>query len=312
MRGRRKQMRLGNLVWGAAVAGLGAGLAAAMRRYRQHLGIERARSREAQSQSMAALQMRDHLMASASHDLKTPLASIRLVTHVLKRAADEGAVGPEQLRERLQLIEANVSKMASLINEMLDVARLQGGQPVELHLADTDLVALAHRVADNLEIDSAHHLVNVQAGVPALIGHWDADRLERLLTNLVNNGLKYSPAGGEVTIALDHGRRAGKEVAVVDIRDQGIGVPAEDLPRVFDWFFRGRNAGDTTGTGVGLASAKLIVEKHGGSIGIKSRPGRGTSVTIKLPLGTLDRQRQDVQPEGAIREEAARSSPGRE
>jgi signal transduction histidine kinase len=300
----------GNLLWGAAVAGLGAGLAAALRRFRLQLAIERERSREAGSQTTAALQMRDHLMASASHDLKTPLASIRLLVHVLKRDAEKGQVTPEQLRERLELIEANVNKMSSLIREMLDVARLQGGKPIQLQLADTDLVALTKRVAGNLEVDSSRHRIRVEASEASLTGRWDAGRLERLLTNIVNNARKYSPAGGEVTIGVSRGRRAGGDVAMVQIRDRGAGIAPEDLPHVFDWFYRGRNTGHVSGTGVGLASAKMIVEKHGGSIDIKSGLGRGTTVTITLPLG-LGPRREDVQPGRSRLADPPLSSPGR-
>ncbi|MFI5268333.1 MAG: sensor histidine kinase, partial [Chloroflexota bacterium] len=115
-----------------------------------------------------------------------------------------------------------------------------------------------------------------------------------VLTNLVSNGLKYSPDGGDVTIRLACEQRRGHDVAVLSVSDEGMGIPARDLPHVFEWFHRGSNVIDFAGTGVGLASAKLIVEKHGGKIHVSSRQDKGTTVTLRLPVEAATR-REEVQ-----------------
>jgi len=128
--------------------------------------------------------------------------------------------------------------------------------------------------------------------------------MERVLQNLIGNALKYSPGAGQVRVSL--GQHDGW--ASVSVADQGLGIPAEDLPHVFDWFRRGRNVEHISGTGVGLAAAREVVRKHGGSLEVASRPGRGTIVSLRLPLAP-PRQREDVRSPLAARPPAA-AAPG--
>jgi signal transduction histidine kinase len=253
-------------------------------------------SATAQAEVAALSQLRDHLIASASHDLKTPLAAIRLMTHLIDRDASQGSVDLKQLRQRVTQIELNASRMSSLIAELQDVARLQGGRSIELHPSRTDLVALANKVARNFEMMETLHRVQVHADRPELAGRWDSERLERVLTNLVANGLKYSSDSGGVIIRVGTSRRG--EQAKVVVEDRGIGIPAGDVPRLFEWFHRGGNVGHTSGTGIGLASAKLIVEAHGGAVRVSSRLGHGTKVEVRLPLQEPERREweADVSP----------------
>lgn len=274
---------MGNIAWGIATAGLAAAVAVLLRRDVYYSDRGRQLRASAQAERLAAAQMRDLLMASASHDLKTPLASIRLLTHLIRRDAESGKIAPEALLERAALIDVNAGKMTSLIAELLDVARLQGGGVIELQPVEADLVALAHKVADSFELTAGKHRIVVRSEEAHLAGLWDANRLERVLTNVVGNSLKYSPAGGDVVVRLSRERRGGRDLAVVSVTDSGIGIPMRDLPHIFDWFHRSSNVGDLAGTGAGLPSAKLIVERHGGTIDVSSRPGRGTTVTIRLP-----------------------------
>jgi signal transduction histidine kinase len=118
-----------------------------------------------------------------------------------------------------------------------------------------------------------------------VVGEWDRMRLERVLDNLLSNAVKYSPQGGPIAIRVGREDDAGGAWAVVSVRDDGIGVPAEDLPWIFERYRRAGNvAGRVAGTGIGLAGARQIVEQHGGTIGVESDEGQGTTVTVRLPL----------------------------
>jgi signal transduction histidine kinase len=164
---------------------------------------------------------------------------------------------------------------------VLDAARLQEGRPLELDRRPTDLVALARRAAAECQQTTGRHRIRCEAQVPRLVGRWDAARLERVLGNLLDNAVKYSPGGTEITLTV---ARSGA-TAVVAVRDRGVGIPAGDLPRVFERFYRGSNvAGRIGGTGLGLAGVKRIVEQHGGTIEVESVEGVGSTFTVRLPL----------------------------
>jgi len=294
-----------NLPLYLATAALGGAVGVLARRNREHARRSQEALARAEAHSLAAHRLREHLMASASHDLKSPLAAIRLLTHLIKREAEQGRVDREELLGRVELIETNVAKMSSLIAELLDVARLQGGRPIELHPEETDLVALARKIASSSHLSSGEQPVLVEADVPRLTGRWDAGRLERVLTNLVSNGIKYGPPRGQVTIRL----ASEDDMAVVSVVDRGCGIPAEGLPHIFEWFYRGGNVAQLAGSGVGMASAKLIVEQHGGTIDVDSRVGEGTTVTLRLPMRSTH-QREDVRPESATPAAVEPPSPG--
>jgi signal transduction histidine kinase len=183
----------------------------------------------------------------------------------------------------LERIDIAATRMTRLIQDLLDVARLQSGQQLELQLAPTDLVAIVQQVLAEQEEQTEQHELRLVATQPAVSGQWDAIRLERVVRNLVSNAVKYSPNGGAVTVTVDLLPEQGQARLIVE--DAGIGIPATDLPHVFDGFRRASNvAGRIGGTGIGLASTRQIVEQHGGTIGIESEEGRGTRVTVSLPL----------------------------
>jgi signal transduction histidine kinase len=126
----------------------------------------------------------------------------------------------------------------------------------------------------------------VQTHEARLIGVWDAARLGRVLDNLVANAIKYSPAGGQISIEVEQEVGAAGGWAALCVRDEGIGIPEADQPHIFERFRRGGNVvGHIAGTGIGLAGACQIVEQHGGSIVVSSREGAGSAFTIRLPLG---------------------------
>ena len=205
---------------------------------------------------------------------------------------------------------------------MLDSTRLEAGQRLELRRDLTDAVALARRVAAEQQATTERHRVRVETALPELTGAWDAVRLGRVLDNLLANAIKYSPAGGDVVVTVAREDRAGAAWAVLAVTDHGLGVPAADLPRIFERFRRAGNvAGRIGGTGIGLASARQLVEQHGGTIAVDSVEGAGSTFTVRLPLGARGRQgaRRRARPGGGLSrtggpgdgEPARRPHPGR-
>ena len=130
-----------------------------------------------------------------------------------------------------------------------------------------------------------------------VVGLWDADRLTRVLENLVANAIKYSPAGSTVVVRVDREEAPDGPLAVLSIADQGVGIPAADLPHIFERFRRGGNvAGRIAGSGLGLWGSQRIVAQHGGTIAIDSTEGKGTTVTVRLPLKVGEEMPDDASP----------------
>lgn len=235
-----------------------------------------------QAESAAALRARDELLASISHDFKAPLTTIRMQAQLLSRRVRAGRIPtPDDLLEQLHRIERTTDEATALIDELLEISRLEAGQPIELNREPTDLVQLTRRVVAAYQPRIEQHRLTFSSTEAELSGRWDARRLERVLGNLLDNALKFSDADGEVVVGLT---REGDD-AVLQVRDYGIGIPAADLPRIFDRFYRGSNVtGRTHGTGIGLASARQIVEQHGGTLTAESKEGWGSTFVMRLPL----------------------------
>ena len=236
---------------------------------------------------------REEFLSSASHDLKTPLTSIRGQAQLARRrlarlASADGADGADvtPIDGSLARIDVSTGRMLALINELVDLTRARLGTSLELDRQPTDLVALVGAAAAQYEGPDARRIV-VESAEPALWATVDAARLGRVVDNVLSNALKFSPGGGEVRVRLSREPSAGADgsVAAIAVTDRGVGVPAADLPHIFERFQRAGNvAGRIEGTGVGLASARHIVEQHGGSIAVESVEGAGSTFTVRLPL----------------------------
>src|SRR5207247_1696490 len=171
------------------------------------------------------------------------------------------------------------------LTELLDHTRLQMERPLDLAVQPTDLAALIQRVAVAHQQATERHTIQIQSTLSELQVSCDPARVERLLSNLLSNAVKYSPEGGAITVALSREDDAAGAWAVLQVRDRGLGIPVEDLPYVFERFYRGRNVAYTVqGTGLGLASARQIVEQHGGGVAATRNPDGGTTVTVRLPV----------------------------
>lgn len=269
---------------------------------RAALAVENARL---YGEAHAAVRVRDEFLASATHDLKTPLTVIKAQAQLLHRRASKASSDDAQrVRAEASRISVAATKMVGLVDQMLDVAALQMGKPLELRRRPTDLVALCRDTVADLTDPRGQHTLRLEAKQRKVVGNWDASRIERVLHNLLSNAMKYSPQGGEVLVHVrceeEHGERGSKPWAVLQVTDQGLGIPAEDLPRVFERFYRARNVvGKIAGTGIGLAGVRQIVEEHAGQIVVDSKEGKGTTVTIRLPLDEAAAVREDEQPSAA-------------
>jgi len=238
-------------------------------------------------QAQDALHVRDEVLASISHDLRTPLTTIKgMASLLIKRLTSGTAPTPEVIVERLGLVSRAATQMEGMIGDVVDLSRLDAGRTIDLDLRDVDLVPLVQRMADEYRGQSTSHHLRVETGLPALVGVWDSGRLERVLLNLLSNAMKYSPDGGAITLSVSQELRDdGKAWARLGIRDEGVGIPGAELARIFERFYRGSNvAGSIRGVGIGLTSAKGLVEQHGGRLELESEEGRGTVATVWLPL----------------------------
>jgi protein-histidine pros-kinase len=268
----------------------GRGFVAAVREVGAHTRLEQeclvrlAEERSAPSAAEAADRLRDAYLATVAHDLKRPLTVIKGRAQLIEDMTSEldGHPTAAQIRTLSKRISDSTENMTLVLQELRDVAQLRIGQPPTLNRAEVDLIALAQRIAADHAVDDRQR---IQVHVPSgpVVGHWDASRLERVLHNLIENALKYSPHGTRVTVTVS----CDGDSAILEVSDEGIGIPAVDMAHVFDWFRRGTNvAGVAPGTGLGLAGVKQIVELHGGSVSVSSKEGTGSVFTVRLPLQT--------------------------
>jgi signal transduction histidine kinase len=242
----------------------------------------------ARREAETAVRLRDQVLAAVAHDLRTPLAAIsghaQLAARRLRRA--EPAPPVAAALSDLARVQVGAKRVARWVEALSDVARGSLGGPAPLDVQQVDLVALTEQVLAEHRQPGSRHRFRLETTAAPLSGRWDAGRLERVLHNLVGNAVKYSPDGGEIDVAL--GREGQPDAAggyaVVRIGDHGLGIPAADLPHIFEPFRRGGNvAGFIEGSGIGLAGARQIVELHGGTIEAESAEGQGSTFTVRLP-----------------------------
>jgi two-component system phosphate regulon sensor histidine kinase PhoR len=222
--------------------------------------------------------VRREFVANASHELRTPLASIKAYAETLSG----GAVPPEEAKDFLGEIEANADRMAKLVDDLLDLSALESGRmpPAYERLvlgavaaeAAAGLKPLAARKRIVLRVEPFHDLPPVRA---------DRSQIKQVLVNLLDNAVKYTPDDGLVRL---EGRSEGGLVTV-SVTDNGIGIPAADLPRVFERFYRADKARsrELGGTGLGLSIVKHIIEAHGGTVAASSEPGKGSRFSFTIP-----------------------------
>lgn len=215
-------------------------------------------------------------VADASHELRAPLTAIQGNLELIERQTNMTA---DERKEAVSEAHREAHRLSRLVADLLALARADAGvplrqEPVELDRVLTDSLAEARHLARGQKLEVEHL-------EPAIV-RGDPDRLKQLILILLDNAFKYTPPNGQVTACL---QRNGRSVEVV-VRDTGIGIPPEELSRVFDRFYRADTARtrDPGGTGLGLSIARWIAEQHGGTVTLESWPGKGTTATVQLPL----------------------------
>ncbi|HJC13386.1 MAG TPA: cell wall metabolism sensor histidine kinase WalK [Candidatus Agathobaculum intestinigallinarum] len=224
---------------------------------------------------------RREFVANVSHELRTPLTNIRSYTETLLDAAGDIPIDTE--KQFLGVISSESERMARIVTDLLTLSKLDYGR-MELRMTRFSLADMLHNVANAMKLtaeDSGHELaVDTPDDLPKIVG--DRERIEQVVVNILSNAVKYTPSGGHIRLSARE--LSGNRVRIT-VEDDGVGIPAADVPRLFERFYRvdkarSRAAG---GTGLGLAIAKEIVEQHEGKIALASEYGKGTTVTITLP-----------------------------
>lgn len=247
--------------------------------------LDRARLYEAELQARAeaeaAVRVREMFLSVASHELKTPITSLLGNTELLQRRDQREQVLSERDRRTLNIVRDQALRLNRLVTALLDISRLDQNR-LNIERVPLDLVALVRRVVTEIEPSLHQHSLEctIMCDVLPVLG--DELRLEQVLQNLIQNGIKYSPEGGSIFVQVAQ----QQQHALVTITDCGIGIPQAALPRLFQRFFRADNADhhQISGLGIGLYVVREIIDLHGGTVHVESVEGQGSTFTIKLPL----------------------------
>ncbi|NLX10318.1 MAG: HAMP domain-containing protein [Chloroflexi bacterium] len=224
-------------------------------------------------------------LANVSHDLRTPLTSIQGFAQAI---AEEVAAEPEARQHAAQIIHDEAARMHRMVESLLELARLEAGQ-LDLLRQSVQIGDLLAALAESLTIKARDQGVQLSLDVPPDLPRitGDGDRLAQVFANLIDNAIRHTPPGGQVTVRA----RADSTGLTTTVRDTGEGIPAEDLPRIFERFYqvdKSRQRDHRAGIGLGLAIARQVIEAHGGTIQTASTPGTGTTFTVWLPLPAPD------------------------
>jgi PAS domain S-box-containing protein len=232
------------------------------------------REQAARTEAEAARERLQQFLGLVAHDLRNPLASILVAAQLLGRRGTSS----ERRERAAATIAHQARRMDRLIESLVDATRIGAGE-LKIQLAAMDLVALARQIVEAQQVTAPQHAMLLEAP-ERMEGTWDAARLEQVLDNLINNAIKYSPKGGEIRVRIE----PQEDQVLLSVRDQGLGLRPEELPRLFQLFSRLESAGTIEGSGLGLYIVRGIVEAHGGHIWAESPgPEQGSTFYLALP-----------------------------
>lgn len=225
--------------------------------------------------------MKTAFVSTVSHELRTPLTSIKGFISTLL-SDTEGEFDRDTIFEFYNIIDQECDRLTRLISDLLNVSRIEAGRALDLNPKPVELEGLISKVVGAQRSYATKHTLDIvgSEGLPSIVA--DEDKIDQILTNLINNAIKYSPDGGKVTVRCE-GRDSVVRIAV---EDEGIGIPKEHQTKVFDRFHRvdTRDTREIYGTGIGLFLVKHLVEAHGGEIWVESEVGKGSQFIFTLPL----------------------------
>jgi signal transduction histidine kinase len=253
------------------------------------LSIDVTRIKSAQEEADRAVQVRDEFLSIASHEIRTPLTPLRLKLELMQRMVKAGVFDAPQIAKLTAALDKScyqVDRLARLTDELLDVSRINGGkftlvkEPVEL----SDVV---RDVCDRFRGDLSRSGCELRLSLNRARGMWDRLKVEQVVINLLTNALKYGEAK---PIEITTGERNG--MAVLQVRDHGIGIREEDHDRIFTLYERAVSPMNYGGLGLGLYIVKKITEAHGGSVVVQSKPRDGSAFTVQLPFAEVSVMKQ--------------------
>jgi signal transduction histidine kinase len=254
---------------------------AALERSRQEQETLLRELHQTQEELQRSLRMRDEFMSLVAHELRTPLNTLFLETQMRSLQLKRGtlaSIKPEQFEAMIRRDERQIKSMIRLIDDMLDVSRMRSGQ-LSIRPAQVQLMDLLERVVSDLSLQAAAtgSTLSLRPHGP-VEGCWDEFRIEQVVVNLLTNALRYG-GGQPVEVSVQH---QGATVRI-EVRDEGKGIAASDLERIFEPYERGARNGEPKGLGLGLYISRQLAISHGGELSVKSRPGQGSTFTLVLP-----------------------------
>ncbi len=269
-------------VYTSADLGLAGELGRRLAQVIDNLGLYQA-EQSARAAAEHAVQVRDEFFSIAAHELRTPLTTMLGRIQLLERRMNRAGTADERDLRAVQTINEQAQRLNRMISALLNVSQIEMGQ-LQLNLAILSLRDLTRRIVEEHRLALDKHTVTFIAPDDPVEIMGDEMRLDQVLQNLLNNATKYSPNGGQITVALTYTNR----VARVAVIDRGIGIPANELPRLFRRFYRAEHGDGQhfAGMGIGLYVVREVVERHGGCVLVESVAGQGSTFTVELPRDT--------------------------